>query len=174
MICDILLLSDPFFRLIVNDDGEDMSAPPPSSAIAQKLPISRAMVNAETYLELTDSVLDKIMNTDCNDLRPARIMIKKLRNHEVYERIGEQIINDEPWQQKLWGMSESDIEDKLLDLSRDINTCGAVLDRNDIIVDKNKIHHGMKEKNRKLHANKFYVLKCYVHALTLFACKLKP
>ncbi|KAL7542545.1 hypothetical protein ACHAXR_011891 [Thalassiosira sp. AJA248-18] len=142
MICDILLLAEPHFRLFATDDGEDMMSSSPAGV--KENPISRAMVDPETYLELTDSVLDKIMNTDNIELRPARILIKKLRSHKMYKRINTQIVGNEPWEQKLWDMSESDIVDEILKLS---NEYGDALVRDDIIVDRNKIHHGMKDKN---------------------------
>ena len=61
MMCDIFLLAEPYFRIRAADD--DHCASP-------KLPISRCMMNAETYLLLTDGVIDKIENTDDAELRP--------------------------------------------------------------------------------------------------------
>ena len=146
MICDILLLADPFFRIHINNDGKDMFSPPPADLAGMNLPISRAMVHADTYLELTDSVLDKIMNTETAELRPARILIKRFRSHGIYKRIRarQDVIGDEPWEQKLWNMKEAEIVDEILKLS-EMDT----LKEHDIIIEKRNIHHGMKDKNRK-------------------------
>jgi len=144
MICDILLLADPFFRIHTNNDGKDMFSPPPVDVAGIRLPISRAMVHADTYLELTDSVLDKIMNTDTAELRPARILIKRFRSHCIYKRIRapKGVIGDEPWEQKLWNMEEAEIVNEILKLS-EMDT----LKEHDIIIEKRNIHHGMKDKN---------------------------
>lgn len=141
MMCDILLLAEPYFRIISMNDDDDIT----TSAAGVKLPISRAMTSAETYLELTDSVIDKIMNTEDVALRPARQLIKRLRMHGKYAKCGRDIITDEAaWSQKLWGMTEPDIVNKILEQSdMSMSDLGA----DDIIVDKNTIHHGAKEKN---------------------------
>mmetsp|Transcript_8531 Transcript_8531/g.18453 ORF Transcript_8531/g.18453 Transcript_8531/m.18453 type:complete len:701 (-) Transcript_8531:93-2195(-) len=152
MICDILLLAEPYFSISAMNDGKDMFAPDPPVAAVTKLPISRAMVNPDTYLELTDSVLDKIMNTDRDELRSARILIKRYRSHEIYKRIRSNdgdAIGDEPWQQKLWNMDEAEIIDEILKRSEHdmADDDDKTLKRHDIIIEKRKIHHGMKEKN---------------------------
>lgn len=132
MICDILLLAEQFFRI---HDGRNM-----------KLPISRAMVNAETYLALNDSILDQIRNTDSADLEPARTLIKEFQGHQIYPRIANQPIGDKPWQQKLWNMEEADVTNEILKLS-EVDMSDNALVEDDIIVEKMKIHHGMSSKN---------------------------
>ena len=149
MVCDIFLLAEPHFRLcIINDDAEDEV----NDSAVQRVPISRAMINDSSYMELTDGVLDKILNDPNPALRPARSLIKRLRDHEkLYKDCGKEIIFDKPvsWQRKLSGMSESEVIDELLKLDELDLDDGLALDRNDIIVDINKIHHGMKDQNRK-------------------------
>lgn len=151
-ICDILLLADPFFRISTFDDGDDIDSPPPD-VVGLKLPISRAMVNPDTYLALTDNVLDQIMITDSIELRPARILIKRYRSHKLYKRIGTQIVGDESWTRALGEMEEVDIVNKILRLSSDMDMSddddGNTLVKDDIIVEKREIHHGKKAKNRK-------------------------
>ena len=84
------------------------------------------------------------MNTECKKLQPARQLIKRLRKHGKYLKAGYDIITNEPCTQKLWDMSETEIVNGILkqgemDMSNnDISVCSE-----DIIVDKNKIHHGM-------------------------------
>ena len=102
-------------------------------------------MDAETYLLLTDSIVDKIENTDKIELRPAHDLIKKYRQHKKYATIGLHVISkDIPWTERLWEMTEAEIADGIL--KRGI---GNALDGDDIIVEKREIHHGMKDKNRK-------------------------
>ena len=72
VFCDILLLAEPYFRLRTSDN----------------LPISTWMINAEAYLLLTDSVIDKLEHTDRPELRPARDSIQKYRKHKKKVREG--------------------------------------------------------------------------------------
>jgi len=159
MISDILLLAEPHFQIVTVNDGKDMFAPLPddddnrSSSGAKQLPISRAMTDPRTYLELTDTVLDKIMNTDKPQLRPARILIKRFRSHEIYKRIRvpQNVIGDTVWEQTLWSMKEEEIVEEILKLN-EMDVFGdddddKALKEDDIIIEKRKIHHGMKEKN---------------------------
>jgi hypothetical protein len=111
------------------------------------------MVNSEAYLLLTDSVIDKIENTDSSELRPARDLIQKYRKHKKYEKVGVELVKkDQAWTERLWEMSEDEILDEILKLSniedRRVDD-GRHINRDDIIVEKRQIHHGMKEKNRK-------------------------
>ena len=141
MICDILLLAEQHFRIVSIDDNGNAGI---------KLPISRAMTNPDVYLELTDTVLDKILNTQCSELQLARQLIKRLRKHGKYLKAGYDIITDEPCTQVLWDMSETEIVDGILKQSEmDMINEGSGICSDDIIVDKNNIHHGKKEKNRK-------------------------
>jgi hypothetical protein len=145
MMCDIFLLAEPYFRIRAADD--DHCASP-------KLPISRCMMNAETYLLLTDGVIDKIENTDDAELRPARDLIRKYRQHRKYARVGLQVISkDKPWTRKMWEMDESEIVHGILKANEMVmcESFVASLHEDDVIVEKNQIHHGMKDRNRKWH-----------------------
>lgn len=139
MFCDILLLAEPYFRLRTSSNDN--------------ISISTCMVNSEAYLLLTDSVIDKIENTAKSELRPARDLIQKYRKHKKYEKVGVELIKkDQAWTERLWEMSEDEILDEILKLSniedRRVDD-GRDINRDDIIVEKRQIHHGMKEKNRK-------------------------
>jgi hypothetical protein len=138
MMCDIFLLAEPYFRIRAADD--DQRASP-------MLPISRCMMNAEAYLLLTDGVIDKIENTDDVELRPARDLIRKYRHHKKYARVGLQVISkDKPWTEKLWEMDESEIIHGILKINEMVMRFGDSLHEDDIIVEKNQVHHGMKDK----------------------------
>ena len=145
MICDILILAEPYFRIRATDDDRRTDS--------LKLPISRCMVDPETYLLLTDGVVDKIENTDDVELRPARELIKKYRQHKKYATIGVHVVSkDVPWTERLWEMNESEIVDRILKLNHmhhKIASSFNLLDGDDMIVEKRQIHHGMKDMNRK-------------------------
>jgi hypothetical protein len=145
MICDILILAEPYFRIRATDDDRRTDS--------LKLPISRCMVDPETYLLLTDGVVDKIENTDDVELRPARELIKKYRQHKKYATIGVHVVSkDVPWTERLWEMNESEIVDRILKLNHmhhKIASSFNLLDGDEIIVEKRQIHHGMKDMNRK-------------------------
>lgn len=145
MIMDILLLADPYFRLLtINDNGDARLSP---------LPISRAMTDPDTYLELTDAVLDKIMNANIPELRQAQLLIKRFREHRMYAKIDKTIIEGKKkWMQKLWDMSEGDIAREVMKMHEkgmpsDDNENTLVAD--DIIVEKRKINHGKGNNNRE-------------------------
>ena len=144
MICDILILAEPHFRIRATDNDRRTDS--------LKLPISRCMVDPETYLLLTDGIIDKIENTDDVELRPARELIKKYRQHKKYATIGVHVVSkDVPWTERLWEMDESEIVDGILKLNQTSTLSGPCisLDGDDIIVEKRQIHHGMKDMNRK-------------------------
>ncbi|KAL9179279.1 hypothetical protein ACHAXT_008569 [Thalassiosira profunda] len=137
MICDILLLADPYFRLYTIDDDEE------GGEVSSPLPISRAMLDPKIYLELDDGILDRIMNTNDVRLRPSQRLIKSFREHKVYEKVGKPIvIGEAQWQQKLWDMDSTDIVSGILGADdRD------ALGEDDIIIDRRQIHHGMGARN---------------------------
>ena len=139
MICDILLLADPYFRLYTIDDDEE------GGEVSSPLPISRAMLDPKIYLELDDGILDRIMNTNDVRLRPSQRLIKSFREHKVYEKVGKPtVIGEAQWQQKLWDMDSTDIVSRILG----IDDCDA-LGEDDIIIDRRQIHHGMGARNRE-------------------------
>ncbi|KAL7538533.1 hypothetical protein ACHAWF_006122 [Thalassiosira exigua] len=137
MIADIFVLADPFFQISAMNDNDD------GSIADLKLPISRAMTNAEVYLQLTDGVLERILNSEDHKLRPAQNLIKRFLAHKIYERIDNQIIGNESWQHTLWDMEDGEIKEQILqkdvDMLNDPN--------NEIIIEKKVIHHGMKDQN---------------------------
>jgi HD superfamily phosphohydrolase len=156
MICDILLLADPFFFLPTADEGDDFEMNSPENATKLKLPVSRANVNPQSYLLLRDSILDVIAATEDVNLRPARILINRFRSHKLYKKVSEQAIVshdgkevDIPWQRKLWNMDESEIVSQIVKCSRLKNSNDNSLDlsEDDVIVEKRQIHHGMGAEN---------------------------
>lgn len=160
MVCDILLLADPFYRgLSTTTEEEDSRQSCQQQPGLRKydgpsmLPVSRAMQTPESYLRLKDSILDVIAATTKPELRPARALIRRYQSRQLYKRVAEQYIGssdgkriDIQWQLNLWTLSMKDI-------AKDIVKCGQLEDNrmklieNDIIVEKRQIHHGMGADN---------------------------
>lgn len=151
MICDIFLLAEQHYRLKIKKLNKELG-----SYERMQHPISRAMMYADTYLKLTDGILDKIDDSDQDELIPAQLLLDRFNNHNKYVVIDAQIINDEElWTEKLGNMSENEITDEILNISAmgmsDFE--GDALVADDIIVKKSQIHHGMKGDNRKWNFN---------------------
>ncbi len=164
MICDILLLSDQFFRVSTLDEGDGTKSSYSSqrtSSYPQSVPISRAMMYPSAYIKLTDSIICMIQNTFDERLRPARMLINRWKARKLYKMIGSfDFIPQSNWHVNLWNLGEDDIRDEITKLSKvckrgqitgddekkdqDVGK-GAQFD--DIIVEKRKIHHGKKEKD---------------------------
>jgi len=162
MICDVLLLADPWFRICVSHDGDGCEPTKSSSKSNLKpiestvrLPISRCMTNPEAYLKLKDSVIDLISNTEDHNLLPARQLINRIRSRKLYKRIGKIEIfcedgKDEfnfEWQRRLWDMPNSDVASGVIKCGNLQEGYGDDLTPEDIIVEKRQIHHGMKGDN---------------------------
>lgn len=160
MVCDILLLADPFVRLSTLNEGDGTSKGDDNFSTlkrtSDKLSISRAMTNPESYLRLKDSILDIIAASDCPNLKPARLLLNRFRAHKIYKRVATETISsndgiqfNEAWQKELWEMDEEDIASRILkceNLQKDPGS-RMILKLNDVIVEKRVIHHGMKEQN---------------------------
>lgn len=159
MVCDILLLADPYIRLSTESEGDGTTVIHRKNGNlktgeAMSLPISRANLNPQSYLRLKDSILDIIEVNTSPELAPARKLLNRFRAHKIYKKVAEcKIISsdgksiDMPWQRILWEMGE-------LEMSKEIVQCGQLhqdstinLKEDDIIIEKRSIHHGMKAEN---------------------------
>lgn len=145
MICDILLLADPFFKLSTEDEMKGGCKDDP----ILYLPISRANLNPISYWKLDDSILDLIHKSTDPNLLPARQLINRLKSRKLYKLCGELDIEDEVWENKLWHMTEDDIISKLLKFSDCSGEPPIHMEEYFIIVEKRSIHHGMGATDRK-------------------------
>lgn len=158
MICDILLLADPFIRLSTLNEGDDCDI---SNAVEMhnietpiKLPISRANLNPQSYLLLNDSILDVIAANDCPDLKPARLLLNRYRSHKLYKKIADKPISTGSdcrgfkylWEEKLWNMSDQEIANTIFKMGQ-LRDVSFNLTEEDIIVEKRQIHHGKGAEN---------------------------
>jgi hypothetical protein len=139
MICDILSLADPYFRIAV---------PSLSGTAPETVPISQAMLNARSYLMLRDSVIDQIANTTAPELEPARRLIARLWSRDLYKCVGTKSINmDDPMDAELWSKSsENNIVQQLLAV-RGVEGGGARLIAENLFIHKVSIHCGLRERN---------------------------
>ena len=153
MVCDILLLAEPYIRIsAATEDEDDVDVENKvESTNDLSFPISRANAHPQSYLLLKDSILDVIaMNPDPN-LRRARCLINRFRSHKLYKKVAEQAISngehvDHSWQQELWSMDDSEIAKQIVKHG-DFEDKSRKFSEDDIIVEKRKIHHGMGDSN---------------------------
>ena len=154
MVCDILLLADPFIKLSTKCEGDGTSNEKIDSTDELMLPISRANLNAESYLRLKDSILDIIDVSNSPDLAPARKLLNRYRAHKIYKKVAEcKVISsngkdiDHPWQRDLWKMGELEMSEKIVQCGQLHKDSTIQLKDDDIIIEKRTIHHGMKADN---------------------------
>ncbi|KAI2492214.1 HD domain [Fragilaria crotonensis] len=129
-----MALADPYFRL-------------PPFAFGQPLPLSRAMCDPQVYVRMRDSIIDLIEFNPDPRLRPAQDLIHRLRKRDLYKCVAARKIDlDNELDAILWAKSEEDIEQELLQV-RGIYENGVGLVRNDVLVERRKIHMGAKDCN---------------------------
>jgi hypothetical protein len=145
MVSDILTLADPFYRIRVVDDVGGKK-----SEYHDGLPISRAMVDPDTYLRLKDSIIDIIANTDQSELREARLLIRRLEDRELYKMCASRKIRmDDEKGRKLFQKTELDIQNEMVNLGGAHKQNGRTLEltNDDFHVERLEIHLGTKDVN---------------------------
>lgn len=157
MLCDILCLADPYFRL-ETDDGE-------------RYPISRAVLKSDYLKSLDDNVLSLIYHSKDPKLAEARALFRNLKRHKIYkcavdcpldiesmalndmEGAERQAIQDSKRDRRVWAMSDKQIKDgMMLEKNRWKEASGVesealILDANDFVIEKFYMHHGRRDKN---------------------------
>jgi hypothetical protein len=143
-----LCFADPFFRIELPPEARRYGLPKIESG---GLPISRAMLDPTIFLRLKDSIIDQIANTIDPNLAPARRAIERLNARDLYKCVANQRINmNDPDEEQLWELnSEKDILEDIIAIGgkHDDGTREILLEAQDLIVKKNCIHHGQKNKN---------------------------
>ena len=175
MVCDILCLADPYFRISTQPGGIILAKTgykeqcddddPNASPLPDSLPLSRSMWSEYAYLRVRDNILAQIANTTDPQLEPARQLIARLWSRDLYKMAGEIELDIAPPSQdykeprrtktqiaheKLLRMSENEMKEKMLFLKGQHGTNEGEkisLDLDDFIVKKLKIHCGQKDKN---------------------------
>ena len=146
MVSDIMIYADPFYRIKAADLVGAKSEYP------EGLPISRAMKDSEFYLRLKDSIIDKIEDTDQPELKRARLLIRRLRQRDLYKCVATKKIQSHKQEDQLmFQKTEEDIAKELIDIKgfhRDSeNGKRLSLTENDFIIEKASFHCGQKDKN---------------------------
>ena len=141
MVCDILKLADPFFRLRAGPDYPG------------GLPISRAMLDsAGAYSLLNDSILDMIGSSPDPLLLPAQRLIDRYECRDFYKYVTAQEISHDldDATNLLWERTEEEIKSDLCAMNVFHTTDRGekiVLHPSDIIIEKMEIHHGRGADN---------------------------
>mmetsp|Transcript_27966 Transcript_27966/g.32248 ORF Transcript_27966/g.32248 Transcript_27966/m.32248 type:complete len:759 (-) Transcript_27966:278-2554(-) len=138
MICDILLKADPHHRIKTSNPEN----------FPNGLPISRAMLDPESYCNLNDSILDILKSSTNPGLKEAQDLIKRFSRRDFYSYVTKEEINDTNRKQ-LWEKDKNQIISELCNNKWHHDNCGKKLSLNpeDIIIEKLEIHHGRKEVN---------------------------
>jgi hypothetical protein len=142
-------LQDPYFLIPIARNGQannNATGKPCYDAV----PISRAMKHAGSFLRLKDSVIDQIEATTTPELEPARDLIERYRNRDLYKCAASKVLRSQHSQlhRRIWDKAEEDIVDEILMYKgKHTGTDGKelTLSRDDVIVLKCDIHHGQKD-----------------------------
>ncbi len=149
MVCDALVAADPFI-------------PIPTGVPGGATRISQAMVDPSAYVNLKDSVLDMIECSTDRDTEPARALVRRIRQRDLYKCLLTVHINQD--ELPLWVMKEEEIKGEVCRMGekivRETWETAAEEERvdeedliklmpkpSDMIVEKRLIHHGQKELN---------------------------
>ena len=131
MVADILTKADPYFRFRGYPN----------------VPISRAMLYPEVFLQLRDSIIDLIGNDPCPQLEEAREIIQRLRARKLYKCVHSHKFNiQEAVGKKVWAKDVRDIEREIFEV-RGVHSGTDPIELDDIIVEKRDIHMGDKSEN---------------------------
>jgi hypothetical protein len=108
------------------------------------------MKHAGSFLRLKDSVIDQIEATTTPELEPARDLIERYRNRDLYKCAASKVLRCQHSElhRRIWEKAEEDIVDEILmykGLHTGTDGKELTLSREDVIVLKCDIHHGQKE-----------------------------
>lgn len=144
VLCDILALADPFFRL-TSYDGEE------------EFPISRAVVKPEFLLRLDDSIISLIAHSSRKqypqqEMEEARNLCRCFLGHNLYKCAVDEPLNlSTPHHKLVYDMEGADIADGMV---REVeyhahkeNTSVPEFSHKDFVVKKYCIHYGCKTAN---------------------------
>ena len=176
LMVDLMLEADRHFSMLLSTQHDDPDAFPIHSRFAgfkyPKLPLSRAWMYPRLFLRADDSIVgvieDKALESSDKNLASLKTLLRGLRKHEFYKRVGEVEI-DEIGGETLWDMDEEDIKREMVTILMETSEGNRIartnatyefgdeeqitLDTNDIIVEKRELHYGRKEKNPVLQMN---------------------
>lgn len=156
MVCDIMKYADPFFRLKIPREES-------SNTQYTELPISRAMLDVNAFLRLTDSIIDMIANTTDVRLQKARQLIYRLQEGHLYKCVAVKRIDmKNPIHRKLIGLSSSTtqhdekrlIQEQMIKIGQEMvqakrshNNGTIMLIKEDLIIECCSIHCGCGATN---------------------------
>ena len=152
LIIDILCKADPYFRISTTASGNFGKAKKEFSS----LPLSRAMLDPVSFLELDDSIIEWILHDPDPRLAAAQKLIREnLRARCLYkEAVSRPIHVSVPAQRQLWNKEDTEIEEEMLMLcdkfgGQHVSPDGSIvsLEKGDFIVDRFTTHHGQKDRN---------------------------
>lgn len=146
IVCDILALAEPFFRL--------------KSHLGEEFPISRAVAKSDWLIRLNDNVITLIEHSPDPRLKEAQDLIRCLNSHQFYKCAVDVPLNlENPCHTRINKMKPLDIADAMLEDNRSNEPERGCLIPNlshkDFVVEFYNIHHGCKDANPLLRVRFF-------------------
>ncbi|PPR04920.1 hypothetical protein CVT24_007164 [Panaeolus cyanescens] len=130
MIIDALLAADPHMNIVQRID------------------------NPKSYLYLTDSILERIEESESDELEPARAIIDRIRVRDLYQCVDYKCISWPARRPFLEYITPQRIVDAANALAQESGQDVDIL-KDDVVVDSSIMHYGMKQSN-PLDSVKFY------------------
>lgn len=101
-------------------------------------------------MRLRDSIINQIETSTSIELAPSRHLVHRIWTRDFYKCVYQQILRyDEiSTHRRVWDMSSDQIEASICSLQgRHADAGDAKVSRDDIIVDKCQMHHGLKDRD---------------------------
>ena len=151
MVCDVLCLADPYFRIPVRTEDFQKKYLPRKKSVHESLPPSLAVLDIRAFERMKDSIIDQIATTTDPRLRDARALIYRFQTRDFYKLAYTKLLDmNNPGHQNVWSMEAPEIKRLVLDQHcvHGTDDGGSIpLAIENFTVDKCSTHHGAKDGN---------------------------
>lgn len=102
---------------------------------------------------MRDSIINQIEATSSKELAPARQLVHRIWKRDLYKCVHQEILqcderDGKASHQRIWEMSSDEIEEAICSVQGyHDGAVGSSISRDDIIIDKCQVHHGLKEQD---------------------------
>ncbi|MES1916810.1 MAG: hypothetical protein MHM6MM_008596 [Cercozoa sp. M6MM] len=111
----------------------------------QLFTLAESVADMSAYVKFTDSVLDEIVNSHKPELQPARELILRIYRRQLYKMVGHQVLSEFVYKFMSHDGQKSDLDFEN-DIANEI-VAHSRLQKDDIIVELQRLHHGKKDQN---------------------------
>ena len=154
MVCDILARANRYKTICVKEELSNKRGRDGYRKEARRkhyFHISNAMKDPRAYIMLNDSIIDQIYESPSDELDDVQDLIRRYKSRDLYKHVSSQDHERESGipeiVEVIWRKSEEDIKNELLRLAKSLRQSRVSLEPDDVIVEKLRIHHGMKHEN---------------------------